>query len=101
MANDRDQKQRDRQLRNHQLSERVERQARRMKKAERERETLLAQTIYIGTLGLVFVLPVVGGAYLGRWLDGFVEGYSTRWTLSLIFLGVVVGAVNVYLLIRE
>ncbi|MBB5210412.1 AtpZ/AtpI family protein [Microbulbifer hydrolyticus] len=83
------------------LRERVSRQARRMKQAEHDRRTLLAQTIYIGTLGLVFVLPVVGGAYLGRWLDGFVAGYSMRWTLSLIFLGVVVGGFNVYLLIRE
>lgn len=84
-----------------QLREQVEKQARRMQKAERERTTLLAQTIYLGTLGLVFVLPVVGGAYLGQWLDGLVEGYSTRWTLSCIFVGLVVGAVNVYLLIRE
>ncbi|SDZ80964.1 AtpZ/AtpI family protein [Microbulbifer marinus] len=83
------------------LRNRVERQARRMKQAERDRPTLIAQTIYIGTLGLVFVLPVVGGAYLGHWLDGLVEGYSTRWTLSLIFAGVIVGGVNVYLLIRE
>lgn len=87
--------------RDKQLRDKVERQARRMKKAERERPTLFAQTIYIGTLGLVFVLPVVGGAYLGYWLDGLAEGYSTRWTLSLIFVGVVLGAVNVYLLIRE
>jgi len=84
-----------------QLRDKVERQAKRMKKAERERPTLFAQTIYIGTLGLVFVLPVVGGAYLGHWLDSLVEGYSTRWTLSLIFVGLVVGAFNVYLLIRE
>lgn len=83
------------------LRNRVERQARRMKQAERDRPTLIAQTIYIGTLGLVFVLPVIGGAYLGHWLDGLVEGYSTRWTLSLIFAGVIVGGVNVYLLIRE
>jgi ATP synthase protein I len=55
----------------------------------------------MGTLGLVFVLPVVGGAYLGRWLDGLVEGYSTRWTLSMLFLGIIIGAVNVYLFIRE
>ncbi|SDK18855.1 AtpZ/AtpI family protein [Microbulbifer yueqingensis] len=87
--------------RERELRERVERQARRMKRAERERPTLIAQTIYLGTLGLVFVLPVVGGAYLGRWLDGLVAGYSTRWTLSLIFLGLVVGAINVYLLVRE
>lgn len=72
-----------------------------MKKAERDRPTLMSQTVYVGTLGLVFVLPVVGGAYLGRWLDSLASGYSVQWTLSLIFLGIVVGAVNVYLLIRE
>lgn len=84
-----------------QLREEVERQVQRMQKADRERPTLLAQTVFLGTLGLVFVLPVVGGAYLGRWLDGMVAGYSMRWTLSLLFLGIVVGAVNVYLLVRE
>jgi ATP synthase protein I len=83
------------------LRERVEEQSRRLQKAERERKTLLAQTVYIGTLGLVFVLPVIGGAYLGHWIDGLVPGYSIRWTVSLIVLGVFVGAVNVYLLIRE
>lgn len=87
--------------RNRRLAQQLKRQARRMKQAERDRSTLLAQTVYIGTLGLVFVLPVVGGAYLGHWLDNLVEGFSMRWTLSLIFVGVCVGAVNVYLLIRE
>jgi len=83
------------------LRKQVERQARRMKKAERERPSLISQTVYLGTLGLLFVLPVVGGAYLGRWLDSLVAGYSTRWTLSLIVTGVMVGALNVYLYIRE
>ena len=83
------------------LQDRVERQVRRMRQAERERTTLMAQTVYLGTLGLVFVLPVIGGAYLGSWLDGMVEGYSMRWTLSLIVTGLVVGAINVWLLIRD
>jgi ATP synthase protein I len=87
--------------RHEQLRKRVEQQARRMKRAEEERPTLIAQTVYIGTLGLVFVLPVVAGAYLGHWLDGLAEGYSIRWTLSLILLGLIVGGVNVYLFIRE
>jgi len=52
-------------------------------------------------LGLLFVLPTVAGAYLGRWLDGMAEGYSLRWTLSFLFLGIVLGAVNVYLFIKE
>jgi ATP synthase protein I len=79
----------------------VERQVKRMKKAEKESHTLLAQTVFLGTLGLVFVLPVIAGAYLGSWIDGMLEGYSMRWTLSLMFLGIVIGAVNVYLLMRE
>lgn len=83
------------------LSKDVERQVKRMKKADKERHTVLAQTIFLGTLGLVFVLPVVAGAYLGRWLDGMVQGYSIRWTLSLLFLGVIAGGFNAYLMIRE
>lgn len=86
---------------NEQLRKRVEQQARRMKQAEKDRPTLISQTVYIGTLGLVLVLPVVGGAYLGRWLDSLMEGYSIRWTLSMLLLGVIIGAVNVYLFIRE
>jgi|TARA_R110002096_G_scaffold426490_5_gene636371 ATP synthase protein I len=83
------------------VRESVERQVRRMGKAERERLTLMSQTVYIGMLGLLFVLPLVGGAYLGRWLDGLLSGYSTRWTVSLILVGAFIGAVNVYLYIRE
>ena len=84
-----------------QLRKRVELQAQRMKQAEKDRPTLLSQTVYIGTLGLLFVLPVVGGAYLGRWLDGMVEGYSIRWTLSMILLGVIIGGINAYLFVQE
>jgi ATP synthase protein I len=83
------------------LRKQVERQARRMEKAKRERPTMIGQTVYVGTLGLLFVLPVIGGAYLGQWLDSLAAGYSTRWTLSLILLGIIVGALNVYLFIRE
>jgi ATP synthase protein I len=86
---------------NERLHRKVERQAERLQRAERERPTLLAQTVYLGTLGLVFVLPVIAGAYLGSWLDGLAKGYSMSWTLSLIFLGLVVGGVNVWLMIRE
>ena len=84
-----------------QLRKQVEQQARRMKQAEQDRPTLIGQTIYIGTLGLMFVLPVVGGAYLGRWLDAMASGYSIRWTISLILLGVFIGMFNVYYIIKE
>ncbi len=83
------------------LEKQARRQAQRMKKAEQERPTLLGQTVYMGTLGLLFILPMVGGAYLGRWLDSLVTGYSVRWTMSLIFVGIMIGAINVYLFIKE
>ena len=83
------------------LKEEVAKQIRRMKQAEHDRPTLLRQTVYLGTLGLLFVVPVIAGAYVGRWLDGLSPGYSMRWTLSLIILGVGVGIVNVYLNMRE
>jgi len=84
-----------------QLRNAVEREAGRLQRAERERSRLIAQTVYLGSLALMLVVPVVAGAYLGRWIDGLFEGYSIRFTISLIVLGVGIGAVNVYLFVRE
>lgn len=83
------------------LKQRLEQQSHRIRKAEKARPTLIGQTVYLGTLGLLFVLPVVGGAYLGNWIDNQIEGYSVRWTVSLILIGVFIGALNVYLFIKE
>ena len=83
------------------LRNQVEKQALRMKKAKQEQDTLLSQTIYIGTLGLLMVIPVIGGAYLGMWLDNLQEGYSVFWTLVMLLLGLIIGATNVYFFIRE
>jgi ATP synthase protein I len=83
------------------LRHEVERQARRMRQANAERPTLLAQTRYLGTLGLLLVAPIVAGAYLGHWLDSRLPGYSVSWTLSLLVVGVAVGAVSAYLFIRS
>ena len=83
------------------LRERIEKQARRMKQAEADRPNLLAQTAYLGTLALIFVLPVILGAYFGNWLDNKSEGYSFAWTIGLIVTGLIVGITNVYLFIRE
>ena len=86
---------------NEKLKASVQTQVGRIHKAERARRTLLANTVYLGTLGLIFVLPVVAGAYLGSWLDDRIKGYSFSWTVTLIVLGVFVGAMDVYLFVRE
>ena len=83
------------------LREEIEKHARRMDRAERDRGSLLSQSVYMGTVAGLFVLPVVAGAYLGNWLDGMSAGYSVRWTVGMILLGVAVGGVNVYLFVRE
>ncbi len=81
--------------------ENVRRQARRMERAEHERNTAMGQVAYVSAIVTAIVLPTVAGAYLGRWLDGLRPGYSMRWTLSLIFVGLVAGFVNVWLITRE
>ena len=86
---------------NEKLKASVQTQVGRIQKAERARRTLLANTVYLGTLGLIFVLPVIVGAYLGNWLDDRIKGYSFSWTVTLIVLGVFVGAMDVYLFVRE
>ncbi|PIV89363.1 MAG: F0F1 ATP synthase subunit [Hydrogenophilales bacterium CG17_big_fil_post_rev_8_21_14_2_50_63_12] len=83
------------------LRRNIEKQAQRMAQAEKDRPTLFAQTVFLGTLALLFVLPVVGGAYLGHWIDSQIAGYSYRWTTSLLLTGVFVGGMNVYLYIRR
>jgi ATP synthase protein I len=79
----------------------VHRQARRIPRARRERRGLIGQSLYLGTLGIVFVLPVVAATYLGLWIDQQLPGYSVRGTLSGIVIGLVVGAIDVYLIVRE
>ncbi len=83
------------------LRQNIEKQAKRIVQAEKDRPTLLAQTVFLGTLALLFVLPVVGGAYLGHWIDSQLAGYSYRWTISLLMTGVFIGGMNVYLYIRR
>lgn len=51
----------------------------------------------IGTFGMIgwsIVVPTVGGAFLGRWLDR-VYPQTFSWTIALILGGVVIGAIIV------
>ncbi|HHI9467110.1 TPA: AtpZ/AtpI family protein [Legionella anisa] len=86
---------------NKELKQQVALKVKKMDKAKKAKSTLLAQTVYLGTLGFVFILPIIAGAYLGVWLDEQLKGYSISWTINLILVGVIIGAVNVYLLIKE
>jgi len=79
----------------------VARDSERLKEAERNRRSLLAQTVFLGSLSVLFVVPLLVGAYLGRWLDSQAEGYTVGWTINLILLGLALGVFNVYFFIRK
>ena len=81
------------------LKARVKQEVRSLRKAEEERKTLGATLMNLGTLGLQVVIPVVGGAYLGWWLDKRHGTYL--WTGLLIFVGLAIGAINTYLNLRD
>lgn len=83
------------------LKEEVKKSANKIEQAEKDKPSIIAQTAFLGTLGFIFILPVVLGAYIGLWLDNKFKGYSISWSITLILLGVFVGAVNVYLFMKE
>lgn len=83
------------------LIENTRRDVRRLDEKARRPATWIGIFFYGGTLGLLFVVPIVAGAYFGRWLDTLVPGYSVRWTVSLIVLGIVVGAYNVFRFLQK
>ena len=79
----------------------VRRDSDRERRAERQRPGLFGILWYGGILGLLLVLPMVGGAYLGSWLDSLHPDFGSRWTVSLIMLGVLLGGWNVVWYVRN
>lgn len=84
------------------LMQNTERDVQRIEEKERRpARFIVGIVLYGGTLGLLFVVPIVAGAYLGRWIDSLMSGYSVRWTISLILLGIALGAYNVMYFLKR
>ncbi|WP_242529313.1 AtpZ/AtpI family protein [Methylacidimicrobium sp. B4] len=83
------------------LAGQVGKDVERMKKAEKEKHNVLSAWLSLGTIGLLFILPVVVGAFVGRWLDEHLAGYAIHWTITGILLGVILGALSVYNHLRQ
>ncbi|WP_142524923.1 AtpZ/AtpI family protein [Methylacidimicrobium cyclopophantes] len=83
------------------LAKQVGKDVEKMKRAEKEKQDVLSSWLSLGTIGLLFITPVVIGAFAGRWLDQHLAGYAIHWTITGILLGVILGAVSVYNHIRR
>ena len=49
----------------------------------------------LSSLGWSMVLPIVGGAFLGHYIDTLAGG-GVEWTVSLLFVGVALSFYNLY-----
>jgi len=76
------------------LTEEVEKSARELARSRREK-SFWHYTAILGVGGWLFVLPVVGGAYLGKFLDKRVAA-GISWTITCIMLGLALGLYNVW-----
>ncbi len=77
------------------LSKKVEESAREVREAERQKSKLWHYASVIGISGWLFAIPVVGGAYLGRYLDSKLTA-GISWTITFIVLGIALGIYNIW-----
>jgi ATP synthase protein I len=78
------------------VGEEIGRKAERKRRARRERRHGL--WFGLGMFGLVgwsVAIPTVVGVALGAWLDDVVGG-DVSWTLTMLFVGVVLGCLNAW-----
>jgi len=74
------------------FSEEIEKSAKELMEARKEK-TFWHYASIIGVGGWLFVIPIIAGAYLGRYLDKrFVGGIS--WTITFIIIGIAAGIYN-------
>lgn len=77
------------------------------RKAERRRKAMRAQDrgvwFSLGLFGLVgwsIAIPTLLGVALGVWMDARWPG-RISWTLTLLFVGIVVGCINAWYWIKQ
>ena len=73
----------------------IEKKVDRLIKSRDDRSGFWHYAASIGAGGWLFVVPVIAGAYLGRYLDKKMpDGIS--WTLTCIILGIAAGTYNIW-----
>lgn len=85
---------------NMKFRKRIEDSVRSYKISKSQRREFWRHVSRVTVAGWLFVIPVVAGAYLGRYLDKkFITDIS--WTITFIIIGITVGIYNVWHFIHE
>ena len=77
------------------FSQEVGAKAARKLKAERSKQGVWFGLGMMGLIGWSVVVPTLLGAALGIWLDNRHPG-NLSWTLTLLFIGLVIGCLNAW-----
>lgn len=74
-----------------QLNDAVRKRRERRAMWEREGERSIGQNLaLIGSLGWMIIVPLLGGIFIGRWLDRQLET-GILWTAALLVIGLAAG----------
>lgn len=75
-------------------------QARRIRARREKQNTFWYGLGMFGTIGWSVAIPTLIGVALGLWIDGRWPG-RVSWTLTLLFLGLVLGCVNAWYWVKR
>ncbi len=81
-------------MKNIKFSRDIKKSAKELLEARKEKRSFWHYASLVGAGGWLFVIPVVGGAYLGRYLDKKM-GSGIICTAALIVIGMAIGIYNI------
>jgi ATP synthase protein I len=84
------------------FSKNVRKSAEELMEARRQKGKFWHYAQVLGVGGWLLVIPIVAGAYLGKYLDKKIGAGVISWTITLIIIGIAAGFYNIwYLLIKR
>ena len=79
------------------FSKDIGKSAKELMEARKEKGGFLHYAYVLGVGGWLLALPIVGGAYLGKYLDRKIgESGGISWTITFIIIGIAAGFYNLW-----
>jgi len=79
------------------FSKDIGKSAKELLEARKEKGGFLHYAYVLGAGGWLLALPIVGGAYLGKYLDRKIgESGGISWTITFIIIGIAAGFYNLW-----